>query len=112
MSLKRRKSLAGLIGGGIATLCGIFLFIKWPDYWQETVVNNWAYALPHLKEASGVIDYLRMFLYGFWSVTFDNNLLTIWFKLVALLWLLSLALLIATRRWRLCILWFNCIVHE
>jgi len=77
----------GLLGIGLV-IVGIFSWINFHDYFRETWINNWLYAMPRLSQMTELYDYLKLWLYPFMSFFDPSGWLNIWIITIALGWLL------------------------
>lgn len=96
--------------GFLGVLIGLSLYIRPSDYWRETVVNNYRYAIPRISQMQTGLDYLKMLGLPFLKLNHLKDVLNQWVALIMAGWLTGLVILIAKRKYRLALsvvgLWF------
>jgi hypothetical protein len=86
--------------GGLITILAVFVFIDPADYWRETWVNNFLFAVPRLNQLSGLADYLRLLTYPLNWFTQKPGWLEWWVMGIMVIWITTLASFMKKWLWK------------
>jgi len=73
-----KKMIKGFVLGGLLALLIVFAHISPVDYFRETIVNNYLYALPAVSEIQNSGDLIKVILFMPRSLFNGTNLLSWW----------------------------------
>jgi hypothetical protein len=83
--------------GGLVVGTLVFLMVNIGDYFRETWVNNWLYAMPRLSQAHSLTDYYNLFIFPLRMFENPPGYLAYWGWLVVGIWLAGLVYFIYKR---------------
>lgn len=99
------KGLFKYLLGSLIPMIVVFLFVSPVDYFRETVVNNFSYAIPVISEVNSVSDFFQLFTLPISTYFTERSMLNNWISYFSFFWWFSILMMSVKRKSKLVLSW-------